>query len=256
MSGARRTALVLWLVGPAFAGVAAYLALASPTAPIPVADMKIIPRDAIRPGPWRTPVVAPVGVVGGEKRPCAECHRLFTTPPGENKTLFQHKNIVMNHGMNTRCLNCHDGDDRDKLVLHDGTLVDFADTPRLCSQCHGTVYRDWQRGMHGKTMGSWDASSGKQRRLTCNECHEPHAPAYKPMKPLPNPETLRMGDQRHEEDAHEKRSPLRQWSTPSHLDPADAAHRTVTPSEHPKEAPADGKPGADGGKGNGTGGGR
>lgn len=37
----------------------------------------------------------------------------------------------MNHGMNTRCLNCHDGDDRDKLVLHDGTTGGFAETPAL-----------------------------------------------------------------------------------------------------------------------------
>lgn len=215
MSDSRRTSLVLWLIGPAFLGVAAYLALASPAADIPIAPMKVIPRDAIRPGAWRRALVSPTGVVAGSDRPCSECHKLFTTPPGENKTLVQHKDVVMNHGMNTRCLNCHDGDDRDKLVLHDGTTVTFAETPRLCSQCHGTVYRDWERGMHGKTMGSWDQKSGKQERLTCNQCHSPHSPAYTPMKPLPAPTTLRMGDQTRHEEEPGKHTPLRQWSKPS-----------------------------------------
>jgi hypothetical protein len=74
----------------------------------------------------------------------------------------------------------------------------------LCAQCHGTTYRDWQRGMHGKTMGSWDKSSGKQRRLLCTECHNPHAPAYGRLAPLPGPRTLRMnaGDEKdHQEGA-------------------------------------------------------
>ncbi|MBL8760580.1 MAG: hypothetical protein JNL50_04690 [Phycisphaerae bacterium] len=214
MRRAARTSLVLWLIGPAFLGVAAYLALASPPASIPIDQMKIIPRDAIKGGAWRVAKVDAAGLVAGSDRPCSECHKLFTTPPGENKALVQHKDIVMNHGMNTRCLNCHDGDDRDALVLHDGTRVAFTDTPRLCSQCHGTVYRDWQLGTHGKTLGSWDAKDEKHRRLTCNECHEPHSPAYRPMPPLPGPGTLRMGDQSRPAEAHGKRSPLRQWSTP------------------------------------------
>lgn len=226
MSGVGKTSLVLWLIGPAFLGVAAYLALASPPAVIPIAEMKIIPHDAVRPGAWRQAKVDAHGVVAGSDRPCSECHKLFTTPPGENKALVQHKDVVMNHGMNTRCLNCHDGDDRDKLVLHDGTTVSFADTPRLCSQCHGTVYRDWQLGTHGKTLGSWDAKGGNQRRLTCNECHEPHSPAYKPMKPLPAPTTLRMGDQSEPKEHHGKESPLRRRSAspheggPEHAEPA------------------------------------
>lgn len=216
MSGAGRTSLVLWLIGPAFLGVAAYLALVAPPATIPIGEMKIIPSDAVKGGAWRQAKVDARGVVAGSDRPCSECHKLFTTPPGENKALVQHKDIVMNHGMNTRCLNCHDGDDRDKLVLHDGTTVSFADTPRLCSQCHGTVYRDWQLGTHGKTLGSWDAKNEKHRRLTCNECHEPHSPAYKPMKPLPAPTTLRMGDQSMPKEHHGKESPLRRRSASPH----------------------------------------
>ncbi|MCC6968991.1 MAG: hypothetical protein IT434_02110 [Phycisphaerales bacterium] len=233
---AGKTSLVLWLIGPAFLGVAAYLALASPPADIPVGEMKIIARDAIRGGAWREAKVDARGVVAGSDRPCSECHKLFTTPPGENKALVQHKDIVMNHGMNTRCLNCHDGDDRDKLVLHDGATVDYSQTPRLCSQCHGTVYRDWQLGTHGKTLGSWDRSDEKHRRLTCNECHEPHAPAYQPMKPLPAPTTLRMGDQSTPKSHHGKESPLRRRSVTPHEAPTHEGAPGEAPEESAKPA--------------------
>lgn len=236
---AGKTSLVLWLIGPAFLGVAAYLALASPPADIPIGEMKIIARDAIRGGAWREAKVDARGVVAGSDRPCSECHKLFTTPPGENKALVQHKDIVMNHGMNTRCLNCHDGDDRDKLVLHDGTTVSYSDTPRLCSQCHGTVYRDWQLGTHGKTLGSWDVKDEKHRRLTCNECHEPHSPAYRPMQALPAPTTLRMGDQSLPKQHHGKESPLRRRSASPHDAPAhEDAPKNNEPAKHaPTEAP-------------------
>jgi hypothetical protein len=215
MTSAARTTLVIWLMVPAFLAVAAWLALASPRADIPRGKINQIDLKDIQPGAWRTPLMdSSKGVVNGTQRQCSECHKLFTPSPVENRTLVQHKEIVLSHGMNTRCLNCHDGANRDKLVLHDGTLVNFADTPRLCSQCHGTVYRDWQRGTHGKTMGSWEASSGKQVRLTCNECHNPHAPAYQPLAPLPGPNTMRMGDQSHTAEPERRHEPLRKWSHP------------------------------------------
>lgn len=215
-SPADRSAWTLWLVGPVFIAAAAWLALASPRAEIPRGEVHNVPREEIKPGAWRTPLKdATKAMVSGTVRPCSECHRLFAPSDDTPRTLVQHKDIAMHHGMNTRCLNCHDGADRDKLVLHNGDLVGFDQAPRLCSQCHGTVYRDWQRGVHGKTMGSWDASGGKQYRLMCNECHDPHAPAYKPMAPLPGPNTLRMGRQDHEPEPQTKHAPLRRWSMPS-----------------------------------------
>jgi hypothetical protein len=172
---AGKTSLVLWLIGPAFLGVAAYLALASPPADIPVGEMKIIARDAIRGGAWREAKVDARGVVAGSDRPCSECHKLFTTPPGENKALVQHKDIVMNHGMNTRCLNCHDGDDRDKLVLHDGRRWLFGGAAAVRAVPRHGVPRLAARharedvGLVGRRM--------EAPRLACNECHDPHAPA-------------------------------------------------------------------------------
>lgn len=217
-----------WAVGPGFIAVAAWLALSPRHVEIPRGEVHLVPREQIEGGAWRRPLMdARKAVVQGQARPCSECHRLFAPAPEKvDRIAIQHDHIKMNHGMNTRCLNCHDGADRDKLVLHNGTLVEFGEASRLCSNCHGTVYRDWERGMHGKTMGSWDASSGQQERLRCNECHDPHAPAYKPMVPLAGPTTLRMGDQSRPHTHHGKTSPLRKWSQPSdhHEDQQDHAH--------------------------------
>jgi len=228
----RLASIIAWLMGPAFVGVAAWLLLASPAAPIPVGTVHLVPLEQIRPGAWRTPLTdATRGVVAGTQRSCNDCHKLFTPSPVEPRTLVQHKGVVLSHGINARCLNCHSGADHEKLVLHDGTLVALSETPRLCSQCHGTVYRDWQRGMHGKTMGSWDASGGRQVRLTCNECHDPHAPAYQPLAPLPGPDTLRMGDQEHAGEGAHKHTPLRQWSQPHERAPG-GEHTGVPGADH------------------------
>jgi len=93
--------------------------------------------------------------------------------------------------------------------------VPFSDVQSLCAQCHGPVFRDWERGTHGKTLGAWDLSSPDAHRLTCTECHNPHSPAYEPIEPLPGPNTLRMGEQHKKaHGAHEnERNPLRKWVT-------------------------------------------
>jgi hypothetical protein len=179
-----------------------------------------VARDRFTPGAIRTPMTDPAHVkIGGFEHACNECHKLFESPPVERRRLTQHANIILRHGMNDRCFNCHDRKNREKLVMHDGTLIGFDDVPHLCSQCHGTVFRDWQRGTHGKTLGSWDAASGKQRRLKCNECHDPHAPAYRLFTPLPGPDTLRMGEQHLEGEHGGRHRPLRRWSEPTSAAP-------------------------------------
>ena len=155
----------------------------------------------------------PEVVIGGYDHRCNECHRFFDSPPIERRTLTQHTDIELEHGLNNRCFNCHDVRNRELLVLYDGTRLSFDQVPRLCAQCHGTVYRDWQRGTHGKTLGSWDAESGRQRRLGCNDCHNPHAPAYPPFRPLPAPDTLRMGNQSIAHAHGARHEPLRRWSS-------------------------------------------
>ncbi len=206
-----------WAIGPVFFALAAWLVMASPEARIPLEPANPVGKERFAPGARRALTHGePSFVSGGFVHQCNDCHRHFDSPPalpGERRTMVQHTDVVLNHGMNDRCFNCHDEKDRSRLSLFDGTMLAFDEAPRLCAQCHGTLYRDWQRGMHGKTLGSWDVRSGNQRRLHCNECHDPHSPAYPRYEPLPGPRTLRMGDQSeraHEGDRHE---PLRRWSS-------------------------------------------
>ncbi len=130
--------------------------------------------------------------IEGFKRNCMDCHELIDSQP-RSKDLLQHEDIHMAHGLNARCVNCHDSKNRDKLTLRDGEQVGFSQSPMLCAQCHGTTYREWERGVHGKTLGYWDATKGEPNKLGCVECHDPHSPRYAPMAPLPAPNTLRMG---------------------------------------------------------------
>jgi hypothetical protein len=214
-TAAPRAGLAAWAIGPMFAAVAAWLYFLSPHVEVPRGEMQTVTRDQLKPGARRQPMGdPPQTMIGGYEHGCAECHRLFDSPPVARRTLMQHTDIVLRHGMNDRCFNCHDREDRTRLVLHDGTLIGFGEVPRLCSQCHGTVFRDWQRGTHGKTMGSWDVRSGKQHRLNCNDCHDPHSPAYQPVAPLPGPHTLRMGDQSARPEEEGRHMPLRQRSLP------------------------------------------
>jgi len=92
---------------------------------------------------------------------------------------------MFNHASRQRwCLDCHNPDDRDKLRLANGDLVSFEKSYNLCGQCHGTIFRDWKAGIHGKRTGEWN---GKKLYRLCVHCHNPHSPGFKPIKPLPPP---------------------------------------------------------------------
>lgn len=142
---------------------------------------------------------------------CQECHRLFSSMPETDRVLMRHRNIELDHGLNDRCFNCHHNEDRNLLALQGGETVTYSNSPQLCGKCHGPTFRDWQQGMHGRTIPSATEPAGRVR-LKCTECHDPHAPAMAGMELLPGPNTLRMGDPspiRH----HTDESPLRHWST-------------------------------------------
>jgi hypothetical protein len=116
--------------------------------------------------------------------PCSECHVDLDVDP-EPRELMMHEDIQINHGPKERwCLDCHNADDRDHLRLANGTLVGFDESYKLCGQCHGTIYRDWREGIHGRRRGYWN---GAKSYLLCAHCHNPHAPAFKPIEPLPPP---------------------------------------------------------------------
>lgn len=117
--------------------------------------------------------------------PCSECHEDMKPNLTPRVLTKNHKNIVLRHDEKNRwCLDCHNANDRDKLHLASGALIDFTESYKLCGQCHGPTLRDWKAGEHGKRTGSW---SGKKQYLLCASCHNPHSPRFHPLKPLPPP---------------------------------------------------------------------
>lgn len=184
------------------------------TADIPIADPVVVTESDLAVGPRRQAMSdPPMSQIGEVDQTCNACHRIFTSidkPVGQHS---MHGEIVLAHGLNSRCFNCHDREDRERLSLHDGSTISFTEVAMLCAQCHGTVFRDWQRGTHGKTLGYWDTTRGDALRLRCSECHDPHAPAYSAMTPLPGPRTLRMGEQHAEHESDGRHRPLLRWST-------------------------------------------
>lgn len=116
--------------------------------------------------------------------PCSGCHADMETDT-ERRELAMHDDIEFTHDAEHRwCLDCHDAADRDQLRLASGALVPFAESYRLCGQCHGTQFRDWRSGIHGKRTGQWN---GPKRYLLCVHCHNPHHPRFAKLKPLPPP---------------------------------------------------------------------
>jgi hypothetical protein len=116
--------------------------------------------------------------------PCSECHADLEVNETRRELDF-HEEIVLKHAEEQRwCLDCHNPNNRDKLRLANGQVIFFEKSYLLCGQCHGTIYRDWKAGVHGKRTGHWNGR--KQYRL-CVHCHNPHQPKFKPLKPLPPP---------------------------------------------------------------------
>ncbi len=117
--------------------------------------------------------------------PCSQCHRGMPVNKHPRK-LQMHQEIADNfkHMPGGWCFDCHNPDNRDKLRLANGKLVSFKKSYILCGQCHGVVLRDWKVGLHGKRTGMWN---GKKEYRLCVNCHWPHNPPFKAIKPLPPP---------------------------------------------------------------------
>jgi len=121
--------------------------------------------------------------------PCRACHgpeKDFPVNFKRREDLLVHKDIKLNHG-GTRvwCLDCHDPENREYLLpLSDGKLIPFNKTYLLCGKCHGTKYRDWRNGIHGRRTGHWN---GVRSYYLCINCHNPHSPRFKAIEPMPPP---------------------------------------------------------------------
>ncbi len=139
---------------------------------------------------------------------CSDCHRIIPSPPQTQRTLTQHTEIHLEHGINTRCFNCHHPRNRDAFVDDFGDEIPWDQPQLLCAKCHGPVYRDWQHGSHGRTNGHWLTTRGTRVRRKCIECHDPHQPPFPSLHPAPAPNTLRMGRQDYATHS-ERHDPLR-----------------------------------------------
>ena len=119
--------------------------------------------------------------------PCNDCHKDIKPNPVRRQLVDMHDSIssIFDHDSENRwCLDCHDMNNRDYLRLANGKLLDFSESYKLCGQCHGDKLRDWKVGVHGKRTGQWN---GKKQYLLCVNCHNPHSPRFKAIKPLPPP---------------------------------------------------------------------
>ena len=133
-------------------------------------------------------------------RNCATCHTGEPTPElkfGADGSVIMpqaHQDLLaMAHGRNNRndnCFNCHNSAKLNEFVTREGTKLTFAQAPLLCASCHGPTYRDWEAGVHGRTNGYWNKDLGPATRQDCTSCHDPHAPAFPAIIPLPGPHTL------------------------------------------------------------------
>lgn len=117
-----------------------------------------------------------------ENFPCTKCHKFRPANREKRKLTLNHTNIELKHAEKQRwCFDCHEGD---KLRLPNGELVDYSKPYILCGQCHGTIYRDWKAGIHGKTVGKW---TGEKIFYVCVSCHDPHQPKFKQIEPEKQP---------------------------------------------------------------------
>ncbi len=117
--------------------------------------------------------------------PCSDCHAGMEANTTRRELTFHEDIKLKNHAEDQRwCLDCHNPDDRDKLRLASGKLIPFEKSYYLCGQCHGTIFRDWKIGVHGRRIGEWN---GKKEYLLCAHCHNPHSPRFRSLKPLPPP---------------------------------------------------------------------
>lgn len=165
---------------------------------LPDSDMHVVDPALLDTGPMRLALDEPVYSAGPFDQSCNACHsKVEPRDRRAGERMIQHTELHHDHGANNRCFNCHDTEQRNLLRLYTGEQIEFNDAVRLCAQCHGPVYRDWQRGAHGKTTQSWLPGQGV--RLNCVDCHDPHAPAFGQMDLLAGPSTWRMG----EVDAHD-----------------------------------------------------
>jgi hypothetical protein len=116
----------------------------------------------------------------------------------------EHEDLDIGHGSNNRnnnCYNCHDSRDLTRLTTRDGRVLKFEESTQLCAGCHGPTFRDWEAGIHGRTVGYWARSLGPAIRADCTSCHDPHRPTFPDLNPAPGPHALHGEQTRRDPEA-------------------------------------------------------
>jgi uncharacterized CHY-type Zn-finger protein len=196
-----RTNLLLGGVSIAFIGLAALFVANLWGHPAPSRKIPLVDPALLEPTPWRRTYADLVKAKEDlSDYDCYGCHEKKNPPPiryDANQKIIvpkEHSDIVMGHGSHDRnnlCYNCHNEQNLLTLQVRDGREVKFDNIPPLCGSCHGPTYRDWEAGAHGRTSGYWDRSKGEIQRLSCANCHNPHAPRIPTRQPAPGPHPLR-----------------------------------------------------------------
>lgn len=133
---------------------------------------------------------------------CAACHSNFepnaARRSADEPPMIFHQGLTFEHG-NLSCATCHNPDDYNALRLADGTRIEYRQVMESCSQCHAPQARDYERGLHGGMTGYWDTTRGPQRRKSCIDCHDPHAPKFPTMTPTFKPIDRFLEPTRHDD---------------------------------------------------------
>lgn len=120
---------------------------------------------------------------------CETCHALRkpSALPSRMDALKEfHTGLTFAHGT-IECSSCHAVGQPPRLHLASGEELPMTEALRVCSQCHGPQFRDFEHGAHGGMTGYWDTSRGPRVRNHCIDCHDPHSPKISPVVPLPRP---------------------------------------------------------------------
>ena len=206
---------------PAVLAISAVLLAFAPRYRCPAVTPTPVPASAIDATPVRQPSPRPLYSVGAFTYACSECHRTHPETRAAGGEFTKHSEIRLAHGINNRCLNCHHPTNREAFVVFGGGEIPWDQPQRLCAECHGPVYRDWQHGAHGRINGYWDTAQGPLVRLKCIECHDPHHPPFQPLASAPPPHTLR-GEPHHIAALSGERNPLRLYENTQATDDAAA----------------------------------
>ncbi len=179
-------------------------------APTPSADSPHVARHPVIIRQPDGPPTIDTGRRDAEGKPitanCSTCHATRPANPllhdGAQLTEF-HQGLTTRHG-ELSCLSCHNRDDYQQLRLADGRPLAFADSMRLCAQCHGPQFRDYQNGTHGGMVGYWDLTRGGRYRNHCVDCHDAHAPQFPQVMPVLRPNDRFLRDDVHDTHTDEE----------------------------------------------------